>query len=126
MLGEYAPLLVLFGLTLGLGLAILGIAAYVGPRRPSPVKRETYESGMTAIGPGQRRMPARFYLVATLFILFDIEAIYLYPWAVVFRDLARPAPDGQGLAALGGVAVFVGVLALGLVHAWRRGALEWD
>jgi len=126
VLGDYAPLLVLFGVALGLGLAILGIAALVGPRRPSPVKRETYESGMTAIGPGQRRTPVRFYLVATLFILFDIEAIYLFPWAIVFRDLAQPAPIGQGFGALASMAVFVGVLTLGLVHAWRRGALEWD
>lgn len=126
MLADYAPLLVLFVITLGLGLAILGIANFIGPRKPSSVKRETYESGMTAIGPGQRRTPVRFYLVATLFILFDIEAIYLFPWAIQFRQLALPAPDGQGLAALGGMGLFVGVLTLGLIHAWKRGALEWD
>jgi len=70
-------------------------------------------------------VPVRFYLVATLFILFDIEVVYLYPWAVRFRALALPAPAGIGAGALGSMGVFVGVLLIGLVHVWRKGALDW-
>ena len=126
MLVDYAPLLILAALATTLGLVVLGISAVVGPRAPSAVKSSTYESGLVPIGPGRRRVPIRFYLVATLFILFDIEVIYLYPWAVRFRALAQPPPAGLGYAALAGMALFVGLLLVGFVHVWRRGALTWD
>jgi NADH-quinone oxidoreductase subunit A len=122
----YLPVLILTVLTVALGLAILGLTFFIGPREPSEVKNTTYESGVTPIGPARRRVPVRFYLVATLFILFDIEAIYLFPWAVTFRDLARPAPDGQGYGVLASMALFLGVLLMGYIYAWRKGALEWD
>lgn len=122
MLQDYAPLLVLLTFAVGLGVIVMGLAHFVGPRDPSPVKEQTYESGMTAIGGAQRRVPVRYYLIATLFILFDIEVIYLYPWAVEYRNLVA----SQGLGALGGMAVFLGVLLVGFVYVWREGALEWD
>jgi len=126
MLADYLPVLILAALATGVGLAILAISFVVGPRAPSPVKAATYESGLTPIGPAQRRVPVRFYLVATLFILFDIEVIYLYPWAVRFRELVRPAPDGLGAGALASMGLFLGVLLLGLAYVWREGALDWD
>lgn len=126
MLAEYLPLLVLFTLATGLGLIILGLSFLIGPRKPSTVKTETYESGMTAIGAGQRRMPVRFYLVATLFILFDIEVIFLFPWAVSFLELARPVPEGLGIGVLVEMGLFLGVLLLGFAYVWRKGALVWD
>jgi len=126
MLASYLPVLVLTVLTLGVGFAVLGLTFVVGPRDPSPVKNAPYESGVTPIGPARRRVPVRFYLVATLFILFDIEAIYLYPWAVRFRALARPAPEGLGYGALASMGIFLGVLLIGYVYVWRKGALEWD
>lgn len=122
MLQDYAPLLVLLAFAVGLGVIVMGLAHFVGPRDSSPVKTQTYESGMTAIGGAQRRVPVRYYLIATLFILFDIEVIYLYPWAVEYRHLVA----SQGLGALGGMAVFLGVLLVGFVYVWREGALEWD
>ncbi len=127
MLEPFIPVFILFALAVGLGAAVLGISHFVGPRRPSPVKNATYESGLTPIGPGARRVPVRFYLVATLFILFDIEVVYLFPWAVTFRRLARPVVDGGlGLGALASMAVFLLVLFLGFLYVWRKGALEWE
>mgnify|MGYP001067299032 CR=1 FL=1 len=122
----YVPVFILGALAVALGVAVLVLTFVVGPRAPSAVKSSPYESGVSPIGPARRRVPVRFYLVATLFILFDIETIYLYPWAVRFRELARPAPDGLGYGALVSMAVFLGVLLVGLVHVWRTGALEWD
>jgi NADH-quinone oxidoreductase subunit A len=127
MLADYLPVLILFALALGLGLAVLALTFLIGPRNPSPVKDDTYESGLTPIGPGRRRVPVRYYLIATLFILFDIEVIYLFPWAARFRALAAPAAEGgMGLAALGGMSIFMTVLVVGFVYVWRAGALEWE
>jgi NADH-quinone oxidoreductase subunit A len=127
MLASYLPLLILGALAVGLGLAVFAITFVIGPRNPSPVKDSTYESGLTPIGPARRRIPVRFYLIATLFILFDIEVIYLFPYASRFGALSRPvAEGGQGPAALHSVGIFVGVLLLGFIYVWRRGALEWE
>ena len=94
MIQAYLPVLVLFVLALGLGLLVLGMTFLLGPRNPSPVKDDTYESGLTPIGPGRRRVPVRYYLIATLFILFDIEVIYLFPWAARFKALSAPVAQG--------------------------------
>jgi NADH-quinone oxidoreductase subunit A len=126
MLAPYVPIVILAGLALGLGGLVLAISAFVGPRDPTAVKRAPYESGLVPVGPARRRVPVRFYLVATLFILFDVEVIYLFPWALRFRALCRPAPAGIGATALASVAVFGGVLLVGLVYVWRKGALEWE
>jgi len=89
-----------------------------GPRRPTQRKLQPYESGMTPIGPGTRRMPVRFYLIAVLFILFDIEVIFFFPWAVVFRKL--------GLFGLVEMLIFILILMVGYLYAWKKGALEWE
>ncbi|HPP62011.1 MAG: NADH-quinone oxidoreductase subunit A [Anaerolineales bacterium] len=89
-----------------------------GPKRKSQVKSESYESGMSPIGPGTRRMPVRFYLVAVLFILFDIEVVFFLPWAIVFRQLK--------LFGFIEMAVFIVILLVGYVYAWKKGALEWE
>ncbi len=127
MVQAYLPVLVLFALALGLGLLVLGMTFILGPRNPSPVKDDTYESGLTPIGASRRRVPVRYYLIATLFILFDIEVIYLFPWAARFKALSAPvAEGGQGLAALGSMAIFMGILVAGFVYVWRARALEWE
>lgn len=127
MLDPYTPVLILGALAVALGLVVIALSFVIGPKAPSPVKEATYESGLTPIGPGRRRVPVRYYLVATLFILFDIEVIYLYPYAVRFRQLAAPVEaGGQGIGALASMGVFVGVLLLGFVYVWRRSALRWD
>ncbi len=99
------------------GIAI-GLGELFGPKKKSKVKSEPYESGIVPIGPGTRRMPVRFYLIAVLFILFDIEVIFFLPWAVVFRQL--------GLFGLIEMAIFIVILLIGYIYAWKKGALEWE
>jgi len=118
MLSDFMPIAILLFLSTVLAFVVIGIGHLFGPRRPSPRKGQPYESGMTPYGPGARRMPVRFYLVAVLFILFDIEVIFFLPWAVVFRKL--------GLFGLIEMLVFVFILVVGFVYAWKRGALEWE
>jgi NADH-quinone oxidoreductase subunit A len=96
----------------------IGLGEVLGPKKKSKVKEEPYESGIVPYGPGTRRMPVRFYLIAVLFILFDIEVIFFLPWAVVFRQL--------GLFGLIEMGVFVAILLIGYVYAWKTGALEWE
>jgi NADH-quinone oxidoreductase subunit A len=118
MYNEYMPIVILFVLaTLLAGLAVILGHAF-GPRQPTRRKLQPYESGMTPIGAGTRRIPVRFYLIAVLFILFDIEVIFFFPWAVVFRKL--------GLFGLVEMFIFILILMVGYVYAWKKGALEWE
>jgi NADH-quinone oxidoreductase subunit A len=118
MLNAYLPIAVLLAISTILAFLVVGIGHLFGPRRPTPRKLAPYESGMRPIGPAMRRMPVRFYLVAVLFILFDIEVIFFLPWAVTFRQL--------GVFGFVEMVVFIAVLLVGYVWIWRRGALEWD
>ncbi len=118
MLIDYLPILVLFLVAMFIAVFVIVLSRYLGPQRPSRRKLMPYESGMEPIGPAQRRFPIKFNLVAMLFILFDIEIIFLFPYALVYRQLGIP-----GLAAMG---VFFLVLVIGLVYEWRRGALRWE
>jgi NADH-quinone oxidoreductase subunit A len=118
MLIQYIPLAVLLIVSLVFALLILVIGQLFGPRRPTARKSMPYESGMTPFGPGTRRMPIRFYMVAVLFILFDIEVIFFLPWAIVLRKL--------GLFGLIEMIVFVFILLVGYAYAWKKGALEWE
>lgn len=115
---EYLPIFVHFLLVVLLTAALLGAHALVGRRRPVPAKLEPYESGVWTIGSSRERIPIRYYLIAMLFILFDIETVFLYPWAVVFRDL--------GVVGLVEMLVFLGILLIGFIYAWQRRALEWE
>lgn len=122
---DFAPVLVLAILTALLCLIVLAITFVIGPRDPRPAKALPYESGMASIGAARHRTPVQFYRTANLFILFDIEVIYLFAWGVVYRRLLAPPPDGLGLWALGSIVGFLVLLTVGLVHAWRRGMLAW-
>jgi NADH-quinone oxidoreductase subunit A len=115
---EYAPLAILLLLSTGFSLLVVGIGHLFGPRRPTQRKSLPYESGMRPIGAGTRRMPIHFYLVAVLFILFDIEVVFFLPWAIVFRQL--------GLFGLIEMFVFIFILLVGFVYAWKKGAMEWE
>jgi len=115
---NYLPILVLLVISTVLAAVVILISTFLGPRRPTPRKLQPYESGMTPLGSAQRRMPIKFYLVAVLFILFDVEIIFLYPWAVTFRQL--------GLFGLIEMVIFVAILLVGYVYAWKKGALEWE
>jgi NADH-quinone oxidoreductase subunit A len=118
MLTEYLPLAILIVLATILAALVVVIGHLFGPRRPTVRKSLPYESGMTPFGPGTRRMPVHFYMVAVLFILFDIEVIFFLPWAIVFRKL--------GLFGLVEMFIFITILVVGFVYAWKKGALEWE
>ncbi|MBI1794531.1 MAG: NADH-quinone oxidoreductase subunit A [Chloroflexi bacterium] len=118
MLFEYIAIGVMIALATLIAILAIGLGELFGPNKKSNVKSEPYESGMVTIGPGIRRMPVRFYLIAVLFILFDIEVIFFLPWAVVLRQL--------GLFGLAEMAVFIVILLVGYIYAWKKGALEWE
>ncbi len=118
MLQEYTPLVILTGLVVVAAAAIIGLSHVVLRERPSPIKKTPYESGMPPLGGTRERFSVKFYLVAMLFIVFDIETVFMIPWGVSFRAL--------GLFGLVEMFVFVVILLVGFVYVWRRGALEWD
>ncbi|KAF0106090.1 MAG: NADH-quinone oxidoreductase subunit A [Anaerolineaceae bacterium] len=118
MLLEYAAIAAFIFVTILVGFIAIILGMLFGPKKSTDVKAMPYESGMNPIGPGTRRMPVRFYLIAVLFILFDIETVFLLPWAIVFRKL--------GVFGLVEMAVFIAILLVGYIYAWKKGALEWD
>ena len=117
-LTEYLPILVLLVLGVLFALASLGVSAALRPRRPTPAKLGPYESGIVPESLPRERFPVKFYVVAMLFIVFDIETIFLFPWAVTFRQL--------GLFGLVEMAIFIGLVFVAYVYVWKRGGLEWD
>jgi NADH-quinone oxidoreductase subunit A len=123
MLLDYIAIAVMIALATVIAAIAIGLGELFGPKKKSKVKDEPYESGIAPIGPGTRRMPVRFYLIAVLFILFDIEVIFFLPWAVIFTDSVR---NGMGLFLLGEMGVFILILLIGYIYAWKKGALEWE
>jgi len=117
-LDEFAPIGALLLLSLILGVVALNLSLLFGPRKANSRKTAPYESGMVPIGPAVRRLPVRFWLITVLFILFDVEVVFFFPWVVIFRDLGV-----YGLAVMG---VFFIILTVGLLYEWKKGALEWD
>jgi NADH-quinone oxidoreductase subunit A len=117
MLGYEAVLLVLaLGGTIAVAFVLL--SRFLGPRNANPAKTSSYECGVEPSGSARERFPVRFYLVAMVFILFDIEVVFMYPWARLFREL--------GWVGLSEMGLFMAVLIVGLVYCWRKGALEWE
>jgi NADH-quinone oxidoreductase subunit A len=119
-LSDYLPLFILLFLSTAVAGLVILISVLFGPKRRSKASKKVapYESGMNAIGIGQRRFPVRFYLIAVLFILFDIEVIFFYPFAVSFRQL--------GVFGFVEMMVFIGVLLVGYIWLWKKGAFEWE
>jgi len=115
---EYVAIAVMVALATIIALIAIGLGTLFGPRKPSEAKSMPYESGMNPYGEGTRRMPVRFYLIAVLFILFDIEVVFLLPWAIVFRQL--------GVFGLIEMLIFIVILFVGYIYAWKKGALEWE
>jgi NADH-quinone oxidoreductase subunit A len=134
MARAYFPVLMLFGFVLLNGLLIIGISALTIRGRPTPVKQQAYESGIPAIGDARERFSVRFYLVAILFIIFDIETVFMIPWAVYYRQLScfvplvnDTCPVGNiSFFGLGEMLVFMLILLVGFVYVWKKGALQWD
>jgi len=114
----YFPVLVLMGIALAMAVGFVLLSQALGPKRYDRVKFDVYECGVDPMRPAAERVSVKFYLIAILFILFDLETTFLYPWAVLFRSL--------GLFGFLEMAVFVGILLVGLLYAWKKGALEWQ
>ncbi len=118
MLESYLTIFIYTFFVLGVGVAMLTMSHLLGPRRRSKEKFEPYECGVPIIDETRKRFSPKFYLIATLFILFDIEAVFLIPWSVVYKQV--------GVEAFLYLLFFLAVLTFGFIYIWRRGALEWE
>src|SRR6202049_1860073 len=118
MLRQYLPILIFMGLATVMGLALFTIGWIAGPRRPDAEKLSPYECGFEAFEDSRMKFDVRYYLVAILFIVFDLEIAFLFPWAVALGKLGS-----FGLVAM---AIFLGILVVGFIYEWKKGALEWD
>lgn len=124
MLSQYVPLFLQIAMAAGLAYTLLLAAKHLGPKRPNAVKRMAYESGMDPVGTARDRYSVKFYLVAMIFIVFDVEVVFMYPWAVTFREFLARDPQ-LGAFVFGVVAFFLVVLTLGLVYDVKKGGLEF-
>ena len=118
MLEQYFPILLFILFGLGLGALMLGVGRFVSPNRPDPEKLSPYECGFEAFGDARMKFDVRYYLVAILFILFDLEITFLFPWAVVLQDI--------GFFGFAAMMLFLLILVVGFVYEWKKGALEWE
>ncbi len=118
MLPNYLPVLIFLVVAAGLGGLLIALGFVLGPRRPDPEKLSSYECGFEAFEDSRMKFDVRYYLVAILFILFDLEIAFLFPWAVSLQ-----AVGGFGMVSM---LVFVAILVVGFVYEWKKGALEWD
>jgi len=118
LLSNYLPILIFLGLAIGLGLVLILSAVVLAVRNPDPEKVSAYECGFNAFDDARMKFDVRFYLVSILFIIFDLEVAFLFPWAVAFPDLS--------MTAFWSMMVFLGVLTIGFAYEWKKGALEWQ
>ena len=118
LLAEYLPLVVFIGVGLAIGLALLVAPFIVAYSNPDPEKVSAYECGFNAFDDARMKFDVRFYLVSILFIIFDLEVAFLFPWATAFKE--------AGLYGFWAMMIFLGVLTIGFIYEWRKGALEWD
>ena len=118
MLSSYIPIFVVLAIAAILALLIVILSTIVGDRKPSKIKLMPYECGVDPVGTARGRFSVKFFIIAMLFIIFDIEVVFLYPWAIIFKDLKL-----FGLVEMG---IFILILAFGLIYVWRKGALEWE
>jgi NADH-quinone oxidoreductase subunit A len=118
LLLDYLPLVVFFGIALLIGLALMVAPFLVAVRNPDPEKVSAYECGFNAFDDARMKFDVRFYLVSILFIIFDLEVAFLFPWAVAFKEV--------GFYGFWAMMAFLGILTIGFIYEWRKGALEWD
>ena len=118
LLADYLPLVIFIAVALLIGVALLVAPFIVAYSRPDPEKLSAYECGFNAFDDARMKFDVRFYLVSILFIIFDLEVAFLFPWAVAFREI--------GVFGFWSMMAFLGVLTIGFVYEWKKGALEWD
>jgi NADH-quinone oxidoreductase subunit A len=119
---RYLPFLIHILMAGGIAGAIILLSWLIGQRKPTRAKLSPYECGMTPVGDSRERFSVKFYLVAMLFILFDVEAVFIYPWAVILRELKA---FGQGLFGLLEMLVYIGIFLVGFLYVWKKGVLDW-
>lgn len=117
-LSSWFPILIVLAIAVGMVILLTFLSWFLGPKRPSAIKSQSFECGSESSGTARQRFGVKFYVVALLFIVFDVEAVFLYPWAVQFKELAW-----YGFVTMG---LFVFTLGMGLVYVWKKGALEWE
>ncbi len=118
LLSEYLPIVIFIAVALGIGVALLVAPFLVAYRNPDPEKLSAYECGFNAFDDARMKFDVRFYLVSILFIIFDLEVAFLFPWAVTFSEI--------GMLGFWSMMVFLAVLTIGFIYEWKKGALEWD
>ena len=118
LLAEYLPILIFLGIAIGLSVVIVAASYVVARQRPDSEKVSAYECGFEAFDDARSRFDVRFYLVAILFIIFDLEVAFLFPWAVALGDI--------GLIGFWSMVIFLGILTVGFIYEWKKGALEWE
>ena len=123
MTHSFLPVLIMLIIAVGIGGVILVLNWFVGRHQRNPLKLAPYESGVPPLDQNRKRVNVRFYQIAMLFILFDIEAAFLYPWAVIYRDAAR---GPSGLFLFGEMLLFIVLLGVGYVYVWKKKAFDWD
>ncbi|MHB1298462.1 MAG: NADH-quinone oxidoreductase subunit A [Gemmatimonadaceae bacterium] len=134
MARTYLPLLLLFGFVAMNAVLMIGASHLITRARPTPVKQEAYESGMPVLGDARERFSVKFYMVAMLFIVFDIETVFMIPWAAYYQQLSCTVPLAAGVCptgslsffGLGEMLVFMAILLVGYIYVWKKGALQWD
>src|SRR6056300_1224170 len=118
MLGDYLPILIFLAIGNGLGIVLILAGVVLAVRNPDPEKVSAYECGFNAFDDARMKFDVRFYLVSILFIIFDLEIAFLFPWAVAFKDIS--------MVSFWSMMVFLGVLTIGFAYEWKKGALEWE
>ena len=118
MLIEYLPILIYMAIAIAFACFVIIASYFIGQRKPTALKQAPYECGMTTIGPTYNRIPIKYYIIAMLFLLFDIEVVFLYPLAVVFKELKA--------FAFVSMIIFIGILIIAYIYIWKKGALEWE
>lgn len=118
MFETFVPILILFAVALGFGLVVIIASSLLGPKRPTPAKQATYECGMDVQPDARRPFDVKYYLIAMAFLIFDVEALVLYPWAVEYRML--------GVFGLVEMFIFLAILLVGYAYIWKKGVLEWE
>jgi NADH-quinone oxidoreductase subunit A len=125
VLFDYVPILVQLLIAVGVALGVIAISNFIGTKKPSAAKLAPYESGMAPVGMAWRRFPIRFYLTAMLFVIFDVEIIFFFPWAVILRHMKAGGMD-YVIFVLAEMLVFMAFLLLGYLYIWKKGALQWE
>ena len=122
MIEQYIPIFLVLAVAIGFALAVVASSSLIGPQRPNREKMSTYESGMKPVGSTSERISVKYYLVGMMFIIFDIEVIFVYPWAVEFKRLYGEI----GISVFISMLVFLVVLELGYLYAYKKGGFKWD